>query len=317
MPIPLEMYTVVRTQSMNPIQYRSIIPYKLSYLYIYIYIYIYIIIIFHNNILGGAGVGALFSGPQESKRASRKRSRASSRAHEIEEDQMQCLPCVGVAAELIVNDGRKCGGCCLTDKDTDPVDPSITRVFGRGKRSLKTGKWMDRQCWYCLRIFEGRFRKEYVTFEKWNEARGVDPELHDRVAILLRMLIDKCKLAGKDYVHKTRMDWAEADNLAKMELVKKQRLQIEDVPDILIPVDEYQGDLAGRQIMWHGGVKKVMVPSTDYAKVRRSTIIDVNTKMDLGDNRLAIAGDDMALKATNAMSQFDIPRATGPAMPSM
>jgi hypothetical protein len=124
-------------------------------------------------------------------------------------DPLLCLPRLQGSLEVaICNDGRKCEGCSELDTSPDPADPSITRVFGHGARSKKTGKWTESSCWYCVRTFESRYKnRPYRNFKEFYLALGTDANLFQRFNFLLKELIDKCIALGGPLVEKVRMDW--------------------------------------------------------------------------------------------------------------
>ena len=110
-----------------------------------------------------------------------------------------------------MNDGRCCDGVCGA-KDTDP-DPSvpastgIARYWCQGKRDPVTGKNIGKYCWYCLRIFDSRYKSRFGGVKKWSEGVGKDADLHNIVTSLQDQLVEKCIEVGGALSGKIRFNY--------------------------------------------------------------------------------------------------------------
>ena len=103
-----------------------------------------------------ACISAGFQALGRSATSKRGSTRAASPVGDANEPGFQCLqstPVTPAKKVMIVNDGRCCEVCQAADTSIDPVNPAITRPFGSGVRSKTSGKWQERQCWYCSKVF--------------------------------------------------------------------------------------------------------------------------------------------------------------------
>jgi hypothetical protein len=91
-------------------------------------------------------------------------------------------------------DGRMCCACGNTDDSEDPVDKAcgVLREDGSvpfrkwGLPPTEEGKTQGRLCWYCLRVFNGRYAhmpqepgvagSRFHTSATWTKSLGTDPE---------------------------------------------------------------------------------------------------------------------------------------------
>eukprot|EP00959_Pyramimonas_sp_CCMP1952_P375021 7853533-Pyramimonas_sp.AAC.1 len=91
---------------------------------------------------------------------------------EMKHDDLQCAPCTEVPHGMVKigqklvwiwnPDGRTCFCCGVKDSDPDPVLKSV--LPGRAwayPPKVKGGKHESNFCWYCLKVFYGRYRVQY------------------------------------------------------------------------------------------------------------------------------------------------------------
>ena len=238
------------------------------------------------------------------KRHSHAGSRKSSKIRETpdlnELLEEACVPCgpSDVSAKC-VNDGRACPRCARKDTDHDPgsSDPLATCPFGTGARSEVTGLWRGIPCFYCLRVFEARFKKDLKSFEKFVHKCGIDKDFNDEVEALVVFLIEKCLELGGPFMMKFRIDWAAAHERIKLELQRFKKVEIKQPDKYLMPIGHYMANpkfgnplengLGHRQIT-REGEKYMLVHDEDgtyarkYARMSVSDGILTNLTQDLG-----------------------------------
>ena len=222
-----------------------------------------------------------------------------------------------------VNDGRLCGGCDSLDTHPDPCDPSISRLWG-GKRHWKTGLNSGTPCLYCNRIFDGKYKPIYKTFDKYVSALGSDGALYNAVRGKdgwLQQFYDKCKGLSPDEFRKVRMDWADNNSLVKLKRKDTQRITIEEPDDLMIPYDVYYKKFgsprsSGRKVMKNKGQIFVLVPDVGYGRVKRAHLSDASINNTVADNRLT-AGDGLSELLDRQAAEIEnvgIEKATGAAL---
>ena len=188
------------------------------------------------------------------------------------------------------------------------IDPQETCPFGTGVRSEVTGLWRGTPCFYDLRVFEGRFKKDYKTFERFTTKCATDKDFNDEVSALCDLLASKCKELGGPLVAKIRLNWAEEHAKVKLMLQKFKKVEIKQPDLYLMPLGTYMADPAygnplengqnHRQIMRHGE-KFMLVRDADgtyarkYARMAVSDGIQTTMTQELGDNSLALDNDEM------------------------
>ena len=251
------------------------------------------------------------------------KSRRSSKDKEREnlEADFACVP-LGtegtneIVLPLCVNDGRTCPRCSRKDTDQDLCNPLTTVPFGMGIRNPATGLWRGVPCFYCLRVFEARFKKEFKTFEKFQLKCGTDLDFQEEVNELVKVLVAKCIEVGGDVLAKFRVDWQTAHSIIKAELAKFKTIQIKQPDLYLMPVGDYLTDVRFGDTLTNGfnhlqitkDEKKYML-ATDpdgtfirkYARMCVSDGMTTTLSQSLGDSTLALDAGEIQRVADGAM----------------
>ena len=257
------------------------------------------------------------SSAKSSARASKRRLGTES-AMPLEDgsSSIVCTPCVGD-----VNDGRVCGGpgCGMSDTSVDPVNPQTTRVFGSGHRSPKSGKWLEIQCWYCLRVFTSRYKTTYTTWKAFVEACGTNKQLFDLFKGLGATLIEHCIEMGIGPLEKIRFNWKEAEKKVSLKLYQTERMEIARPQSEMVPILEYieehqcQPEQNGhaRIIDPEDNSENVLVPIKMRKRVKYSTILDSTLSKSIADNCLDLGEGDLKSLQKSLHDSLALPKATG------
>ena len=218
--------------------------------------------------------------------------------------------------------------CENPDTSPDPSVPAstgITRYWCQGKRDKK-GRNIGKYCWYCLRLFDSRYKSRFGKIKAFKDKVGTDTDLHKIVTTLLEELIEKCIEVGGALSGKIRFNFAEAEERATLRFMSTKRTSVQDAKDQMIPLCEYEVDLdeqgvayghpdtngKGHKKVWSENEWWVMVPPKSRRKlVGREHLIDHVLTKDISDNQLALSADELSIQQQQHHAMHDIARATG------
>ena len=140
---------------------------------------------------------------------------------------------------------------------------------------------------FCLlaHLAQARFRKSFAKFEDFVTEMGSNKEFYDLVMGVIAKLVEQCKEAGGALVSKIRFDYAKAEAEVRLSHESRLRFEVAQPDDIMIPIDEYEGDPAskGHRVMdIPGDGRYVLVPESRRKRFKRSNITDHIIREDMG-----------------------------------
>ena len=216
-----------------------------------------------------------------------------------------------------IPDGRCCDTCKELDTSIDPVTLAVykieeARCWGYSARA--DGTQQGYVCFYCLLLFQSRYKHMYRTRAELVVVLGSNQDEHDRFRSYLSALISYFIQHGGRGI---QLRWADIDK-KQVSLLTVDKVEIAERPDELWDYDEYvalHGDPnlngKGHRETRDYGKHEVVVPSAQRRQVLRSRaqIIEQRRVMDNGEGHFIENQQDTLVGELQNM--ISIPVATG------
>lgn len=197
--------------------------------------------------------------------------------------------CAEAVEQHFSPDGRGCDICKEKDSSACPVFP---RRFRRWFYPPMNGKTQGSICWFCGRVWKGKFKFAFATTTLYVEAVGGSNELREEHIALMKVLIEACSKAG---TYEVKISWSSTALATEVTSTERRRQSIED-EDLHVEFEYYKSEYKGgmgdpatngrnHRVGWCDGVFGVFVPGAPIKRIKRAKdlIVDRNEVHDTGD----------------------------------
>lgn len=222
----------------------------------------------------------------------------------------------------VVNpDGRVCIICQCRDSDADRVFTAECSMKWAYPPDSVSKRNRGHTCYYCLRVWQARFKGKYQSQEAFVRACGTDMQLWQVFNHWLNMAVELMK---QHQDHAVTVKWGSQDEVRQLVTRQARETRIEDPEDQVFPLDDYireHGDyrtngLGHKYVDW-GEVKGVLVPGKRIWRVKRARVMSAEIQSVVDSGEFQIGPQQLENLMEDIGGSFVPERATGVSLDSL
>eukprot|EP00969_Alexandrium_andersonii_P062771 2764016-Alexandrium_andersonii.AAC.1 len=115
--------------------------------------------------------------------------------------------------------------CGKADNDVDPLDSTNVYAWGSPPSSA-TGKNIGQFCWYCVRVYQCRWRIRFSSMDSWATVAGGNPQTYNEIMEQVQVCIKQVTDHGSRDKFRLHLEAPKT-----LDFADRQRLTVEEPSD--------------------------------------------------------------------------------------